>query len=455
MPKHKKSASKEPDTRYVFTENKKEGKIFLPKFNIDKGTMAQARVMLAHDAVSNMRLMPDCHRGKGCCIGFTSKLEHKIVPRFVGGDIGCGITSYKVGIDKFKVDKKEIDELIRKNVPMGSKKFSIWEYPLVTDKGIEDICYYATVDADYFAMSFKEQFDININKYKPKYSLKWFKEYCVKIGADEEYIRCSLGTLGGGNHFIEINEDSTKNNYITIHSGSRSFGSKVCMYHQDKINSTKYFDWRKHKKDKKKFNRKFKDAKSLKNFEDKTREEYLKNKHSDYLELDEAYEYYFDMIFAQKFAQFNRLIMLKQMLKALKIDFDEKNIIESIHNYIDFKDFIIRKGAISAYSTDYCLISLNMRDGLLLCKGKDNKDWNFSAAHGSGRMINRQEAFHKISLKQFEKEMKGIYSSSVVKETIDESPMVYKNSEMIKDALKDTVEIIDQLKPILNVKALT
>ena len=181
--------------------------------------------------------------------------------------------------------------------------------------------------------------------------------------------------------------------------------------------------------------------------------------HPDYLELDEAYHYYFDMIFAQHFARLNRHIMLQKILNIInpKIklnQFNDNKIIESIHNYIDFNDFIIRKGAIKASKDIKCVIALNMRDGILLCTGKGNPEWNQSAAHGAGRVINRQSAYNKLKMKQFQDEMKGIYSSSIVIETLDESPMVYRDVDIIKEALKATVTIDAQLRPIMNLKGL-
>ena len=442
----------------ILKEGDTVGKVFLPKTHIDKGTMAQIRTMMAHPAITEPRIMPDCHKGSGCCIGFTSKLDGKIVPKFVGGDIGCGILTLNVGDLSGKFSLEKLDEIIRTNVKMGSGVDSVWSEPIVKDVDIFEICVDAAYDASNFMESYRRKFKTNIYQSCPEYGLHWFENLCQKINIEKSYAMCSLGTLGGGNHYIEINQnDETNDYYITIHSGSRGFGAKVCAYHQSKIDSTNAFDYEKYKLFMKKVNRMCKDTKKLKEISDKYKKEFREKQHANYLESEEAFEYYFDMIFAQKYAQYNRRKMLTQILSNLALLdlYDEDKIIESIHNYIDFSDMIMRKGAIAAYEQQLCIVSLNMRDGILICEGKSNPDWNYSAAHGSGRLLTRQEANNKISLNDFKQSMEGVYSSSVVNETIDEAPMTYKDSDMIKEALENTVTIIRQLKPILNVKALT
>ena len=446
---------------HIIREGDVDAKIFIHRSLIDKGTMSQIRDMIHHPSLSHIRIMPDCHRGKGCCVGFTSLLKDKVVPQYVGGDIGCGILTYPIGAPTDYMAKKEIDEIIRLCVRMGSGSNSVWKDPVVTDTDIENICTQASEDAEQFAKAFNDRFESNLTEYIPKYNLEWFTKFCRKIQLEEDYARRSLGSLGGGNHFIELNESvETGTQYLTIHSGSRSFGDKTCRYHQEKINETRRFDYRDFKHTMKKANRKFRSSKALKKVADQYRSEFEEHKHNDYLEEKEAYEYFFDMIFAQIYAQYNRRTMLKQIINEINkrygnyIEFKEENVIESIHNYIDFKDFVMRKGAISSYADQKCLIALNMRDGILLCNGKSNHDWNYSAAHGAGRAVARYAANQKFSLKEFRNEMKKVYSTSVVAETIDEAPMAYKDTELIKECLGPTVDIIEQLKPIINVKAL-
>lgn len=430
--------------------------VFLPKMSIDKGTMDQIREMMIHPTIKDAKFMPDCHRGgKGCCIGTTAPLLKNIVaPRLVGGDIGCGITSHPIVIgENFTMEK--IDEIVRTEIKMGSGFDSIFKEAVVGKDVIDNICKDALYDANEFCYAFKNVFGVDIFPHRPMYNYEWFVGLCKKIDMEPDYAMRSIGTLGGGNHYVEINKSENGKCYLTIHSGSRALGDKICSHHQAKIDETRRFNYDEFRLLKKKSNRKTKVSKELKSILDDYRDNFEEERHPDYLEEDEAYEYYFDMIFAQKFAQWNRRTMITRVMDRLGLDYDEDAVVESIHNYIDFKDFIIRKGAISAYDDKLCIISLNMKDGILLCRGKSNPDWNWSAAHGAGRLLTRDAARSKVSLKEFKESMEGIYSTSVCTETIDESPFSYKDSETIKKYLVPTVEIIEQLRPIYNAKALT
>lgn len=450
--------------------------VYLDKFLIDKGTMAQIHKMLVHPATNHMRIMPDCHRGSGCCVGYTSYLTTKIVPKFIGGDIGCGMICYKIdskyittnlktekNIAKIKINNMSlsyIDSRIRKLIPMGSGRDSVFQEEMldINTNYLNKIWEAVSSEAYQFAEQYKQKYNHDIYEHIPEYSWEWFLEKCKEVGADYKYDLLSLGTLGGGNHFIELNYSDDYELYVTIHSGSRDIGQKICRYHQNKINDTKYFDRDKYNNIKKKTSRHYQGKQFYQIMED-IRLKLLGERHADYLEKEEAYQYYFDMIFAQHFAQLNRYIMLRNVLNVIQsprkpIKISSNKMIESIHNYIDFDDFIVRKGAIRASKDKECVIALNMRDGILICTGKGNSEWNYSAAHGAGRVINRQEAYNKLRLNHFKREMKDIYSSSVVLETLDESPMVYKDINLIKKALLTTVNINQQLKPIINMKGL-
>lgn len=431
--------------------------IYLPKMSIDNGTMEQIRLMLKHPTIKNPIYMPDCHRGgKGCCVGTTVPiLKDIIAPRYVGGDIGCGISTYPIGKIDEQYSMDQIDNIVRKNIMMGSGADSVFTSPVVKNNDLDEIYKWSLYEANEFAIAFKLKFNEDIFKHRPHYDSAWFTELCKKIDIDEDYALCSIGTLGGGNHYVEINKNKSGDCYLTIHSGSRALGDKICAYHQDKIDKTRRFDYDEYKYIMKQANRKFKASKTLKDIADRYKDDFDKQKHVDYLEADEAYEYYFDMIFAQKYAQYNRRTMIKQVLAQINIVYNEDNIIESIHNYIDFKDFIMRKGAISAHKDQLCIVSLNMRDGILLCKGKGNDEWYCSSAHGTGRLLTRDKAKSTISLTKFKESMNGIYSSSICEETIDESPFSYKNTEEIIKYLTPTVEIVEQLRPIYNAKALS
>lgn len=457
--------------------------IYLNKFLIDKGTLSQIHKMLIHPATNHMRIMPDCHRGSGCCVGYTSYLTTKIVPKFIGGDIGCGVLTYPLKFDSLNIPHnndniildevlinnislKNIDLQIRKLIPMGSGPQNVHSWynfdSTIIKKYVDETWTKIIDEAGQFAKAYKKKYGYDIYKYIPDYGWDWLNNKCQQIKSDIDYDLRSLGTLGGGNHFIELNYNNNKDQiYVTVHSGSRSIGQKICQYHQNKINETKYMDRDKYKELEKKTARQFRGKQFYQIMED-IKDKLLGDRHSDYLEGEEAYQYYFDMIFAQNISQLNRRIMLNRILSIIynkpenpqHILYEEDNVIESIHNYIDFNDFIIRKGAIQSHKNKPCIIALNMKEGILLCNGKGNIEWNYSAAHGAGRVINRQKAFQKLNITQFKEEMKHIYSSSVNEDTLDESPMVYRNTDTIKKALKGTIEVKEQLYPILNIKGL-
>lgn len=449
------------DTRLVDGQMTKiDSKIFLDRHMLDKGTMTQIREIIHHPSVHQSRFMPDCHRGKGCCVGFTSQLNERVVPKYIGGDIGCGILTYPIGSLIDTNDLPDIDLKIRHLVPMGTftteKSKPLFDNSIISDQDILWVCEQSYLEGSLFAKMYKNKYNKKLNC--PIYDKIWFENLCSKCGIDFDYVLRSIGTLGGGNHFIELNRGSLPNSeqlqdFVTIHCGSRSLGDKVCMYHQNKISDTYHFDYKDFKDKIKNFERKSKVTKERKQYEDSLIKAFKDAKHTDYLEDEEAYEYFFDMIFCQKLAQLNRRLILRRILAVIQIDYDTEKIIESIHNYIDFNDFVLRKGAISAHNNRLCIVSLNMRDGIMLCTGKGNSDWNYSSAHGSGRLYARNEVAHKVKMHQFQESMKDIFSTSVVPETLDECPMAYKDTEIIKQALNNTVAIMSQLRPILNIKA--
>jgi RNA-splicing ligase RtcB len=454
------------DYQHTITDRRADGspidsKIFLKRNMLDKNTMSQIRQVVHHRSVEHSRFMCDVHFGKGTCVGFTSYLTPKIVPKYIGGDIGCGILTYP--LDRQITDLPALDKLIRSVVPMGTYVTDthkpIWDTPIVSNEDINQLCIDSQQNAYRFVDEYKRKYGINLIEHCPTYSNDWFINLCKKCDVEYSYILQTMATLGSGNHYVESNRSSnsssgTPRDYITIHSGSRKIGDAVCNYHQRKINDTYHFDYQEYKHKLKNFERKTKDPKQIKAYMDSLKNEFLDQKHTDYLEGDEAYEYFFDMIFCQNLAKLNRRLMLKNILKGLNEEYNPDKIIESIHNYIDFNDFIVRKGAIAAHAGQKCIISLNMAEGILIAEGLGNSDWNYSSAHGSGRILARNEVSHKVSMKEFTESMKDVYSTSVVPETIDESPAAYKDTNIIKAALKDTVNITEQLKPILNVKAM-
>ena len=358
---------------------------------LEKEVEEQIKRILDHPVSEGVkiRIMPDVHLGKGSVVGFTSTLNKLVIPNIVGVDIGCGVLSVKIEeIPSFE----ELDKFIRKNIPAG---FNVRKTPY---KKLKEA-------ANEIGIDFKD--------FKNK-----VKEISYRTDQDLERVINSIGTLGGGNHFIEINEGK-EHYYLTIHSGSRNFGHEIAKYHQEVA--------------KKLHSESFKDL--------------------EYLEGKEAKQYLFDMEVAQNYARLNRWVMAKEILEHFNIEPLEK--IESIHNYIDFEDNIVRKGAIRAHKGEKVVIPLNMAKGVVIGEGKGLKDWNFSAPHGAGRKLSRRKAKEILNVEEFKKVMEehGVWSTSVSKKTLDEAPFAYKEPEKIMPYLKEVIEIKEIAKAIYNFKA--
>jgi len=360
----------------------------------------------------------------------------------------CGMTSANLGPDlKLPLDK--IDLKIRHMVPFGFDTH---------DKSILDMktdfpWHKARSEAQKFALAYKQKFDAEIET--PFYDLNWFMGKCQHIGCDIGRAIKSLGTLGGGNHFIEIGIDTKGNHWLTIHTGSRNFGKCICEYWQEraikKVN-------KRGKEDRQQAIKELKETYKGKELYDRIKA--LKDApitESDYsddlcwIEGDDALGYLYDMVFSQIYAEENRARIMATILDILKIEPLDK--VETVHNFIDFKDFIIRKGAIRSYIGERMIIPFNMRDGILICEGKSNPDWNYSAPHGAGRVLSRGQARKRINLETFKTQMQGIFSTSVGQGTLDEAPDAYKDCRVIEEAIEPTATIIDRIKPILNMKA--
>lgn len=442
---------------YKIKEGNAEAIIFIDKYNIDLETMKQIRKIIQHPTMENahVRIMPDCCRAYNCCVGLTAELTTKCAPKFVGSDIGCGIASHPINNLFSDKTAEEVEKIIKNSTPLGSGRNCIFNEPIVNSGDILECLEDSRQSAILFCQKYLQKFGVNLKEKIPSYDMKWLNDLCKKVGTELDYDMKCLGTLGAGNHYIEINRtDKSDISYLTVHCGSRNIGSKICDYHQNKIDVSNRMDYDEYDDKLKQFNRKSKDPKARKIFMDITKEEMKKSLHTEYLQDSEAYEYYFDMIFAQKYAQLNRHTIIKKILENLDLgsQFNKDKIIESIHNYIDFENLILRKGAISAYDGQLCIVSLNMRDGILLCKGKGNSEWNYSSAHGSGRLASREATRRKYNMNQYKKSMEGVYSTTICDETLDECPMAYKDTDLIKFALSPTIEIMEHLKPVMNVK---
>ena len=357
---------------------------------------------------STIRIMPDTHAGAGCTIGTTMTIHDKVVPYMVGVDIGCGMET--VILNEKSIDLAKLDNVIHKRIPSGME--------------VRDI-------AHEMALS------TNIHKLR-------CEEF---INSDRAYR--SVGTLGGGNHFIEVNKDDSGILYLVIHSGSRYLGKQIADHYQRE--AIEY-----HKRDRRTAQKVIDELK--KEGKEKEIQKTLKkmqknvvNSTMSWLEGELFDDYIHDMDIAQEYADINRKCMVNEIIDGMGLEIVDS--FSTIHNYIDIKNRILRKGAISARKGERVLIPINMRDGSLMCTGKGNVDWNQSAPHGAGRLMSRTAARKNITLDEFEKSMKGIYSSTINSSTIDEAPFAYKPMDEIVENIKDTVVVDKILHPIYNFKA--
>lgn len=377
---------------------------------IDDATKQQIQELSECEAYKNctIRVMPDTHKGTGCTIGSVIQFKDRVVPNTVGVDIGCSMLTCQLSGDD--IDLALLDDIIHKYVPAG---MNVHDKPL---------------------MSIENKLIAPISHWN--------------------YIECSMGTLGGGNHFIEIDVDDEGNKYLVIHSGSRNLGKQVCKYWQNKAiaNLTDDSEVRRELIDRLKAEGRTKDIQAELQ---KIKKPKINNDLA-YLEGKDLEDYLHDMAICQLFAYDNKvnmmMIILEQLAKTgTKVSVCDEFI--TMHNYIDIPNKIIRKGAISAQKGEKVLIPMNMKDGSLICIGKGNPDWLCSAPHGAGRIMSRKQAMENLKLEDFQNSMEGIYTTSVCEETIDEAPMVYKPYEQIMKDIEPAVEILKVIKPIYNFKA--
>lgn len=363
---------------------------------------------------SRIRIMPDVHAGAGCTIGTTMTIRDKAVPNLVGVDIGCGMETIRIGNSHIELEK--LDKLIYEKIPSG---FNIRKEP----------------------HPYNEQIDLNKLRCK----------MAGKINLDRA-VR-SLGTLGGGNHFIEVDRDTEGKLYLVVHSGSRHLGLEVAHFYQNEaykaLNGNSPADVDTLIKEYKTAGREKEIQKALKEL--KAQVTTTVPKALAYCEGELLEDYIHDMTLVQRFAMLNRKAMMDEMIRGMKLKVEEQ--FTTIHNYIDTENMILRKGAVSAQAGEKLLIPINMRDGSLICVGKGNEDWNCSAPHGAGRLMSRTQAKKSYTVSEFRKEMEGIYTTSVNTETLDECPMAYKRMQDIVDNIGDTAGILSVIKPVYNFKA--
>ncbi len=386
--------------------------------NIEEEALDQINTLIKQAAFMDckVRIMPDVHAGKGCVIGFTADLGDKVIPNIVGVDIGCGMKTIQLG--KVELDLEKLDKVIRENIPSG-----------------------------------RNVHEGRLNRFDKLQEL-----YCYRILRDTKRIERSIGTLGGGNHFIEVDVDSEGNKYLIIHTGSRNLGNQVARYYQNlaiELMQGKGDIYERQEKLIAEYKEQGK-RKEIKNALKKLHKEFKPSplnipKDLCYLTGKYSQQYLHDMRICQEYADLNRQTIAKIILDSYGID--SVSEFSTVHNYIDHDSNIVRKGAISAKKGELLLIPINMRDGCILGVGKGNKDWNESAPHGAGRLMSRSKAKKTLSLDEFKESMSGVYTTSVGLATLDEAPMAYKPIEEIVDNITDTVEVLEIIKPIYNFKA--
>ena len=363
-------------------------------------------------ANSKIRIMPDVHAGLGCTIGTTMTITDKVVPGMVGVDIGCGMETVK--LCEKEIDLDRLDAIIRAEIPFG-REVRDTHHPL------------------------NDEIDLTTLTCAPYVGLP--------------RARRSIGTLGGGNHFIEVDRDEDGALYLVVHSGSRHLGNEVAKFYQDEGRRSMWGGshyQRMALMEQMKAEGRFQEIQKTM---DKLKKEHPLDipKELAYVEGRLFDDYIHDMKSIQHFAALNRKAMVDVIVQGLGLTVEEQ--FTTIHNYIDTEHMILRKGAVSAQKGEMLLIPINMRDGSLICVGKGNEDWNCSAPHGAGRRMSRKQAFKDLSLEEFKQQMEGIYTTCVLPETIDEAPMAYKTMEEITQNITPTAEILRRIKPVYNFKA--
>lgn len=358
---------------------------------------------------SQIRIMPDVHAGAGCTIGTTMTITDKVTPNLVGVDIGCGMLTAE--LKEKNIDFRALDQFVHENVPAGFHKRDT---------------------PHLFAQDFP------------------FHELRCKPHVNKETAMHSLGTLGGGNHFIEVDRDVVGNLYLIIHSGSRHLGLEIANYYQT-VAQEMVIDKKRQLV-----------SETISELKSQGREKEIEStlqaftqedipKDLAFLSDDMLDDYLYDIAIAQKYAKENRAAICYDILRGL--NFHSKYRFTTTHNYIDIPNRILRKGAVSAQRNEMLLIPINMRDGSLLCKGKGNPDWNYSAPHGAGRLMSRTEAKKNCSVEEYQKQMQGVYTTSVNESTLDECPMAYKGMDEIIKNILPTAEIVTLMRPVYNFKA--
>lgn len=421
----------------IFTDNIEDEAVELIRSMLDQRPFEEARV----------RIMPDVHMGKGITIGFSAPLGKYVNPNHVGVDIGCTVSAMELDNVVSEVRYAEFERLVGAAIPTG---FHINETEI-----IDRVDFFAFLDKEYKqVMNDFPEMICHVDTIDETF----IKKFLLRIGMDTNIFYRSLPSLGGGNHFLEYGETDDGRGFFTSHCGSRSLGIKVCSYWSRKAKEN-------NREVSAEENRKIvEDVKA--SCEDRTQwgrliaEAVARLKEetfiADYLTGGFLKGYLSDMVITQAYARYNHM-MIHRKIKAILEETFNIHVVDEIyttHNYIDFKDHpMLRKGAIRAYKEELCIIPFNMRDGLAICRGKSNRDWNYTAPHGAGRILSRTAAKMQLKMEDFRNSMKDVYSTTVCAGTIDESPMAYKPMEEIVRLIEPTVDILYFVRPKINIKA--
>ena len=420
---------------------------------IENSCAGQIVEFINNDAFTNpVAIMPDTHAGKGAVIGFTMEMGDKVIPNVIGVDIGCGMLSANIGKNLLAgIRKDQLDRAMRKAVPVGTNRRKN-----ISDE-LDMKLFYSRVNLSIAKL--RIQYGIRFDKVMPQVRVHdgYMENLCETVKCSFDTMIKSIGSLGGGNHFIEIGKSEETGDYwLTIHSGSRNFGKCIAEYHQRRavircqtptVSKADYI-----LRVKKDFGQKDWQKEIARYAETHTK--YVP-RGMEYLQDEDMYMYLVHMIIAQTYADFNRKVMMDELAHVLdNMGIDYKDFGEEIitvHNFIDFDDWIIRKGAIRSYEGEKMIIPWNMEDGLTICEGKSNKEWNYSAPHGAGRLFSRSDAKRKLNLDDAKASMKakGIYSSGIPHDEVKDA---YKDPELIEMCIEPTATIIDRVRPVMNMK---
>jgi len=432
---------------YMMEGNFGKAVIMIPIEDLGDSCVAQIQRFLDHPAFTeHMAIMADAHAGAGAVIGFTMPLVDRVIPNIIGVDIDCAVHSFMIGTMP-EIDLDELDAAIRAQIPFGANIHAQPVLDMENDFPWNEV----NARAQEFVTKYAAKFGRTI--VPPTYSYEWFLAKCRQIGSDVDWTVGSIGTLGSGNHFIEIGRsENTSEHWVTIHTGSRNLGKKIALYWQGvavkRIREDRVAEFRDGIA---KIKRETTNGPEIGDRIAELRRKMgltgeFKTNGLEWLEGNDAAGYLFDMIFAEAYANQNRRHIARIICDILDVEILDEII--SVHNFIDFDDMVIRKGAIRSYRGERMVIPFNRQYGVLICEGRSNDTWNCSAPHGAGRAMSRADARRNLSMNKYQADMTGIHCTDVCPETLEEAPDAYKDPKVVREAIGGTAIILDRIVPI-------